>query len=142
MLGNIFYPGTSLVGMVGAFWEMFLVLMVIGCIVAYVYFALVLSTIAKKLKHKEIAWLAWVPIAQAFLIPILAKKGWYWGFMFLVPIAGIVFWVIWTWNIFEQRKYPGWLSLVGLLGFIPMVGWLAMVANAVVWGLVAWRDQK
>jgi len=106
----------------------------------YVYWSLVWMTIARKLKYKK-PWLAWIPIAQIFLIPILAKKHWTWGFMFLVPIANVVFLFIWTWNIFEQRKYPGWLALVPLLGFIPLVGLLASLAYLVILGLVAWSDR-
>ncbi|MCK5410063.1 MAG: hypothetical protein KAJ30_07345 [Candidatus Heimdallarchaeota archaeon] len=109
-------------------------------IALYVYWALVWMTIARKLKYKN-PWLAWIPVAQIFLIPILAKKHWTWGFMFLVPIANVVFLFIWTWNIFEQRKYPGWLALVPLLGFIPLVGLLASLAYLVILGLVAWSDR-
>ena len=97
-------------------------------------------TIARKLKYKY-PWLAWIPIANFFLIPILAKKHWTWGFMFLVPIANMVFFFIWTWNIFEQRKYSGWLALVPLLGIIPLIGGLASLAYLVILGFVAWKDQ-
>lgn len=137
--------GPGMMGGYGGIWPwlgLMMFFMFIGVIVAYVYFALVLSTIARKLKHKDLAWLAWVPIAQFFLLPILNKKEWYWGFIFLVPIVNIVFAIIWTWGIFEKRKYPGWLSLICLAGFVPILSWLAFLANAVVWGLVAWKDQK
>lgn len=117
-----------------------IVLIVLLSIALYVYYAFVWMTIARKLKYKK-AWLAWIPIANFFLVPILAKKHWTWGFMFLVPIANIVFFFIWTWNIFEQRKYPGWLALIPLAGFIPVVGGLASLAYLVVLGLVAWKDQ-
>jgi len=117
-----------------------IVLIVLLSIALYVYYAFVWMTIARKLKYKK-AWLAWIPIANFFLVPILAKKDWTWGFMFLVPIANIVFFFIWTWNIFEQRKYPGWLALIPLAGFIPVVGGLASLAYLVVLGLVAWKDQ-
>jgi len=117
-----------------------IVLIVILSIALYVYYAFAWMTIAKKLKYKK-AWLAWIPIANLFLIPILAKKDWTWGFMFLVPIANMVFFFIWTWNIFERRKYPGWLALIPLVGIIPLIGWLASLAYLVVLGLVAWKDQ-
>lgn len=106
----------------------------------YVYFAFTWMTIAKKLKYDK-PWLAWIPVANAFLFPILAKKHWAWGFILLVPIVNIVFLIIWTWNIYEQRKYPGWLSLIPLLSFIPFIGGLASIANLVIWGLVAWMDR-
>ena len=106
----------------------------------YVYWALVWMTIAKKLNYDK-PWLAWIPIANFFLLPILAKKGWTWGFILLVPIANAVFMIIWTWNIYEQRNYPGWLSLIVLGSFIPIVGFFAPIANMVILGLVAWNDR-
>ncbi len=108
-------------------------------IALYVYYAWAWMTIAKKLKYEK-AWLAWIPIANLFLIPILAEKDWPWGFIFIVPIANIVFYIMWTWKIFEKRKYPGWLSLVILLSFIPMLSAIAGIANLVIVGLVAWKD--
>jgi hypothetical protein len=47
-----------------------------------------------------------------------------------------------TWRVYEKRKYPGWLSLISLAGFIPGVGPLAGIANLVILGLVAWKDMK
>jgi hypothetical protein len=118
-----------------------LVVWIIVAVAIYVYFALALMTVAKKLKHKDIAWLAWIPIANFFLFPILAKKHWAWGFILLVPLVNMVFSIIWTWNIYEQRKYPGWLSLIPVLSIIPVVGFVAGIGNLIVWGLVAWKDQ-
>ena len=109
-------------------------------IALYVYMAFVLMTIAQKLNYDK-PWLAWIPFANMFLFPILAKKHWAWGFIFLVPIVGIVFYFIWTWNIFEQRNYPGWLSLIILGGVIPILGWLAIIASLVIFGFVAWKDR-
>lgn len=117
-----------------------IIFIVLLSIALYVYYAFVWMTIARKLKYKY-PWLAWIPVAQLFLIPILAKKHWTWGFMFLVPIANAVFFFIWTWNIFEQRKYPGWLALVPLLGIIPLIGGLASLAYLVILGFVAWKDK-
>lgn len=106
----------------------------------YVYFAWAWMTIAKKLGYDK-PWLAWIPIANLFLFPILAKKDWAWGFIFLIPIANLVFFFIWTWNIYEQRKYPGWLCLAPLLGIIPVIGFLGSIAHLVIVGLVAWKDR-
>jgi len=118
-----------------------IVVVIIIAIALYIYTSLVWMTIARKLKYDK-PWLAWIPIARWFLIPILAKKHWTWGFMFLVPIANIVFYFIWTWNIYERRKYPGWLALLPILIVIPVLGFIALIANLVVRGIVAWADQK
>jgi len=105
----------------------------------YVYWALAYMTIAKKLNYEK-PWLAWVPVANLFLLPILAGKRWVWGFLLLVPLVNIIFIILWTWRIYEQRNYPGWLSLIPLAGLIPGVGVLASVANLVIIGFVAWKD--
>lgn len=107
-------------------------ILVFFMLVLYIYTAWAWMSTAKKLKYKK-AWLAWIPIANLFLIPILAKKKWTWGFMFLVPIANIVFWFIWTWKIFERRKLYGFYSLVLL---IPGVGPLLYLISL---GFLAWR---
>ena len=106
----------------------------------YVYYAFAWMSIAKKLSYDK-PWLAWIPVANIFLIPILANKHWAWGFMFFVPIAGLVFGFIWVWNIYKQRNYPGVLSLVPLASIFPPLAGLAVLANMVVTGLVAWKDR-
>jgi len=42
----------------------------------YIYAALALQTIGKKLKV-EPTWLAWIPIVNMFYIPMLAGYKWY-----------------------------------------------------------------
>jgi hypothetical protein len=118
-----------------------IVVAAIVSIALYIYYALVFQTIAKKLNYSK-PWLAWIPIANLFLYPILAKKHWAWGFIFLVPIVGTVFYFIWFWKIFEFRKYPGWLSLIPLLSIIPLLNFLVLPGYLVVLGLVAWKDRK
>ncbi len=108
--------------------------------VFYIYYALVFMTIAKKLKYDK-PWLAWIPLANMFLIPILAKKDWPFGFLLFIPIVNIVFMIMWMWAIYERRKYPGYLALIPLASIIPFLGFVAAIANMVVLGLVAWKDQ-
>jgi len=149
----------SLVG--GALVAVIVILSIIFLAV-YAYKAWAWHTIAKKLKYKNY-WLAWIPLANFFLLPILAKKRWEWGFIILIPF---VFWplilvpflgitllylgvaflgvmsVIWTWNIYEQRKYPGWLSLMPILMIIPIINIFAAIGELIVIGFVAWKDQE
>lgn len=105
----------------------------------YVYGALAMMTIAKKLGYDK-PWLAWIPIANMFLLPILAEKEWPWGFILLIPLVNMVFVIMWTWRIYERRNYPGWLALVPIASFIPLVNFLAFPAQLVILGLVAWHD--
>jgi len=63
-------------------------------------------------------------------------------FIFLVPIVGAVFYFIWTYNIFEQRKHAGWLALIPILSIIPILGILACLAFLIIIGFVAWKDRS
>jgi len=113
-------------------------------VAVYVYTALALMTIAKKLKYDK-PWLAWIPIANMALVLQLGGFHWAWGFLVLIPILGwiplMVLCIISMWRIYEKRKYPGWLALVPLIGFVPVVGNLAGIAHLVIIGLVAWLDR-
>ncbi len=111
----------------------FIVLM----IVLYVYSAIVLMTIAKKLNNPH-PWMAWIPFANAYLMTELANAPWWTlliaivaGFIPFVGIVitmGIITW--WWWNIAEARGKPAWF---GLLTLIPIV-------NLVIMGVIAWSD--
>lgn len=109
-------------------------------IMFFVYLAFAWMTIAKKLGYDK-PWLAWIPIVNIFLIPILANKHWQWGFIVVVPVANVVFFLMWIWNIYEQRNYPGALSLIPLAGIFPILSPFAAIGNLVALGLVAWKDR-
>lgn len=106
-------------GMLGALFVLGFAIAVLSAVVLYIYTALCFSAFSKKLGYKKGRWLAWIPLANLFLIPILAKKHWAWGFIFLVPLANIVFFIIWMWKVFERVRKPGWWTL---LVFLPKVG--------------------
>ena len=114
---------------------MFLLIGVVG-IAAYVYFALALMAIAKKTKTDN-AWLAWIPIANLYLLTQIAGvPGWTVLAIFLpiIPIIGglgfLAVEIWWWWKVAEARNRPGWW---GILIAIPLV-------NLVVVGLLAWKD--
>jgi hypothetical protein len=135
-------------------------LIIIFLIIFYVYYSLVLQTISKKLNYSK-PWLAWIPLANLFLYPILAKRSWLYGFVYIIPFAFIPFIsyisenlllipylliiliisyynVSWTWKIFNRRKYPGWLSLSQLFIFLGF----GFILYLVILGIVAWKNKK
>jgi hypothetical protein len=94
---------------------------------AYVYFALVFMTLAKKFGVKHV-WMAWVPILNLFLFVKLAGKSYWWALAFLVPILNIVLY-FWYWSlIFKRGGRPGWWWVLML---IPVV-------NIIMPGILAW----
>jgi hypothetical protein len=130
-------------GMLGFLAGMIVLAIIVG-VALYVYMALALQTIGKKLKYKN-PWLAWIPIANNAMLLELGGFHWAWIFLLLIPFAGwvaiAVLVIISLWKIFEKRNYPGWLALLPVLSVIPVVGIFAGLAYLVVFGMVAWKDR-
>ena len=95
----------------------------------YVYVSLALQTIAAK-TNTENGWLAWIPIANVFLMLSIAKKPMWWFLLFLVPLVNIVMAIMVWMAMAEARGKPSWW---GILTIVP-------VANLVVPGVLAWSD--
>jgi hypothetical protein len=107
---------------------MMLFCVVIG-IAMYIYVALALQTIATKTVTAN-GWLAWIPIANIFLMLSVAKKPTWWFILFLIPLVNIAI-AIMTWmGVAEAVKKPSWW---GILIIVPL-------ANLVVPGYLAWAD--
>lgn len=113
--------------MFGAFIAAFLV---VG-IIMYVISAFALMKIAQK-TNTENAWLAWIPIANIFLMVFMAKKEWWWALIILlagiVPIIGSIVSIgvliyVW-WLICEKLNKPGVLSLLLLIPVVNLIFFL------------------
>jgi hypothetical protein len=98
-------------------------------VAVYVWLALCLYVIAKKTNTPN-EWLAWIPIANIYLMCKIAGKPGWWTVLFFIPIVNIVFAVIVWWGIAEARQKPGWL---GLLMLVP-------IANLIIPGILAFAD--
>ncbi|MBR9683261.1 hypothetical protein GOV03_01855 [Candidatus Woesearchaeota archaeon] len=112
----------------------FVVAWFVGMIAIYIYFAFALMTIAKKTKTDN-AWLAWIPIANVYLMTKMAGlPGWLTLAVLLplIPLMGnlalMAVLVFMWWKIAEAIKKPGWW---GVLLIVPLV-------NLVVVGVMAW----
>jgi len=108
-------------------------------ILGYVYFAYTWMIIAKKLDYDK-PWLAWIPIANFALLPLLGgEKDWPWVFILIIPVLNIFWGFSWLWAIFKKRGYPGWLIFVLIVSvFFP--NWIELVVDAILFGLVAFKD--
>jgi len=97
----------------------------------YCYIAYSLFVIAKKTNTQN-PWLAWIPIANIFLMLMIAKKPLWWFLLLLIPLVNIVVSVIIWMKIAEAVGKPDWL---GILMIIPVVnviipGYLAFSSSA------------
>lgn len=93
--------------------------------------------IAKKTKTAN-SWLAFIPIANVYLVTQIAKVSGWWTLVVLAPIvpfAGTIVMMavmIWMfWRIAEAIDFPGWTSLLLL---VPVV-------NLVILGIWAWAEK-
>jgi hypothetical protein len=106
-----------------------LLFVVVFGLAAYVYLALALQTIATKTGTAN-EWLAWIPIANLFLMLNVAKKPMWWFLLFLIPLVNLVMAIMVWMAVAEARGKPNWW---GILMIVPLV-------NLVVPGYLAWAD--
>ena len=108
-------PSMAMMGMFMGFF--FLAMLAI-----YVFYAICLQLIAKKTNTPN-GWLAWIPIANIYLMCEIAKNPWWWLLLSLVPLVNIVIMIILFMEIAKARGKPGWL---GILMIIPLVNFIAL----------------
>ncbi|MBI2572843.1 hypothetical protein HYV86_03210 [Candidatus Woesearchaeota archaeon] len=120
----------AMVGLLMTF-GLFIFILVIAL---YVYTSLAIMKIAQRLKVKN-PWLAWIPIANLYLLTQCAQVPWWTMLVILVSwvpligglaVAAVSVW--WWWKIAERRGKEGWW---GVLMLIPIV-------NFVIMGILAW----
>ncbi len=91
---------------------------VIVFIAFYVYMSYSLQVIADK-TNIENSWLAWIPIANLYLLCKIADKPGWWTVLFFIPLVNIVIFIIVGMKIAELRGKPSW---VGIIWSVPIVG--------------------
>ena len=95
-------------------------------ILLYLWFALCLYTIANKTRTPN-PQLAWIPIANFYLMCKIAGKPGWWTVLFFIPLVNIVTLIIVWMAIAKARHQPAW---IGILMIIP-------VANIIIPGVLA-----
>jgi hypothetical protein len=95
----------------------------------YIYVSLALQTIANKTGTIN-SWLAWIPIANIFLMLSIAKKPMWWFVLCLIPLVNVVILVMIWMGVAEARHKPSWW---GIMTIVPLI-------NIVVPGYLAWAD--
>ena len=98
-------------------------------LVCYVYMALAVQTIARKTDTPN-DWLAWIPLANLFLLLRISRKPLWWFVRLLIPFVNIVILILMWIGVAEARGKPNWW---GLLMLVPVV-------SLIVPGYLAWSD--
>jgi hypothetical protein len=103
---------------------------VAGCIglIYYVYMAIVISATAKKVGITEGTWMAWVPIANVYLMTKIANlEILHFILSLIVPL-----WILYVLaKMFERRGMSPWMVL---LFFIP-------IGDLIALGMLAWSNK-
>jgi hypothetical protein len=100
-------------------------------IVIYFLFAGAFFSLAKKANLNGIAWFAFIPLLSSILqLRMIQKSGW-WVLMLLVPIANLVFAIIWQVKLLNAFGKNGAFVLFAIF-LSPVYGILWMV-----WGFSA-----
>ncbi len=109
-------PGT----MISAyFWFAFVAL--------YLYLAFTMFKMAQKTGHTPIAWWAFIPILNTFLLIKMAHKPLWWFILLLVPFVNIVcFFILWM----SVAKVIGQSPIWGFLVMIPVLNLVALYVLA------------
>ena len=109
---------------------------IIGGLVVYIYSAWATMVVAQKLNVPN-GWLAFIPIANVYLMTQMAEVPAWMTLFILLPIipfigslafAAIMLW--WWWKICERRGREGWWAILML---IPIV-------NLIILGMLAWAE--
>jgi hypothetical protein len=87
-------------------------------LIAYIISTIPLYIIGKKQQH-EYAWLAFVPIANVWLMCDLAGKDWWWMLLLLIPLINIIVLIMIWMAIAESMNMPSW---IGILIIVPFIG--------------------
>jgi hypothetical protein len=101
---------------------------VILWIAVYVFMALVLMALAKRTNTPK-GWLAWIPIANVFLLLMIAKRPLWWFILLLIPFVNIIFAIIVWLDIIKLRGKPWWWIILLIIPFVNLIA-LAILA----WG--------
>ena len=110
-------------------WAIFTGLNSVWGLAAYVWFALCLHTIANKTGAPN-GWLAWLPIANLYLMCQVAGRSGWWTVLFFIPLLNLIIAIIVWVGIAEARGKPAWL---GILMIIPVI-------NLIVPGILAFSE--
>ena len=98
-------------------------------IAAYVWAALCLHIMANKTNTPN-PWLAWIPIANIYLMCKVGSKPGWWTILAFIPLVNIVIGIIVWMAIANARNRPSWL---GILMIIPIV-------NVIILGILAFSS--
>lgn len=86
----------------------------------YLFFAYCLKVIAEKTGHSDRANLAWIPIAQQYLLVKIAERETIWFILMFIPIINIIASILVWIDVATRRGHESYWGII--TAFIPFVG--------------------
>jgi hypothetical protein len=95
-----------------------MMVMLVVEVIFYLFYMLCVMFVAKKLKVQN-AWLAFIPIANIYLMTQMAGREWWWTLLCLIPFVGFIFAIILWVDILKKLGKNPWMVLVLIFfGFV------------------------
>ncbi len=91
-------------------------------LLGYLFMAWCLWKIARDLRVGD-EWMAWVPLINIFILFRVANRPAWSVLLLLIPVVNIVVLALVFMRLADRR---GWVSIYGLLLFVPLVNFLVM----------------
>ncbi len=95
----------------------FLFLVIISSFLSYLFIAISLQKIARKLKISN-DWYAWVPVLNLSLLLKIVNKPQALIFVFLIPVIGILFGITIWMELATTLSKPRWLGALMVIPFV------------------------
>ncbi|KPV43924.1 DUF5684 domain-containing protein [Alicyclobacillus ferrooxydans] len=90
-------------------------------IAMYVLNGLAFMRLSKLAGRVDLGWMAWVPIANIIQQLLLIKKSGWNIFWLLVPIANIVFYIIWQVRLLQAFGKHGAIVILAIIPYVNMI---------------------
>ena len=97
------------------------VIWVLFVLAAYVYISYSTQVIARKLSVPN-GWLAWIPIANLFLLVKLAARSYWWVVLLIIPLVNIVVSAFVWRDIAKRRGHSPWWGLGMIIPIVNLIG--------------------
>ena len=89
-------------------------------LITHIWAAICLNIIANKTSTSN-SWLAWIPIANIYLMCKVADKSGWWALLFFVPLVNIVISIMVWMNIAKALQMPSWLGILMLIPYLHLI---------------------
>jgi hypothetical protein len=83
-------------------------------LVIHVFYAFPLARMAKRTGEDDVAWMAWVPVANVFLMLRIAEKPNIWFLLLFIPFINIIIAILIHLGISRRFGVPTWAGILSL----------------------------